>query len=370
MKYYTIRTHIIFYSLLIFTFTACKKEDDLSHTYSSQVILSNLPPIMGGCIDSEGSLITFNLPLLGDAELHTNVVLSAKIQKIDQSGSKSVIYDFGERNFSSSSWIYDTFAGNSAWIPDDARVNLVSKSDGDIYFSYNHESKISLIHNNSITDLNSAEKVTSMTSNKKDGLFAITAPCYMGDFPYTLKSPPIIWEIDSQNNKSIYFTFPEDFVFNINCGYSGFTSALYPSDILIDMVVDSNNNLLVSFGYDNVIYKIDQSKELTTFVDNIHCPASIEVDNSDKLFVVSAPEFLQDNQGRFNLTKPVEVWTFNNSKPICIFRGEAVSSGGCFTDSKIKGIYNINRSNYNISINSLNEIFLEDPLLGQVVLIR
>ena len=103
---------------------------------------------------------------------------------------------------------------------------------------------------------------------------------------------------------------------------------------------------------------------------NIHCPASIEVDNSDKLFVVSAPEFLQDDQGRFNLTKPVEVWTFNNSEPICIFRGEIESFEGCFTDSKIKGVYNINRANYNISINSLNEIFLEDPLLGQVVLIR
>ena len=370
MKYNSLRTHLIFYFLLIFTFSACKKEDDPSHNYSSQIILSNLPPIMGGCIDSDGSLISFNLPLLGDDELHTNVVLSAKIQKINQSGSKNTIFDFDEKTFSNSSWIYDNFTGYSAWIPDDARVNLAIKSDGGIYFSYNHESKISLIHNNTFTYLNSIEEVISMTSNRKDGIFAITAPCYMGDFPYTLKSPPIIYEIDSQNNKSIYFTFPENFVFNINCGYSGFTSALYPIDILIDMIVDSNNNLLVSFGYDNVIYKIDQSKELTTIVDNIHCPASIEVDNSDKLFVVSAPEFLQDDQGRFNLTKPVEVWTFNNSEPICIFRGEIESFEGCFTDSKIKGVYNINRANYNISINSLNEIFLEDPLLGQVVLIR
>ncbi len=325
---------------------------------------------MGGYIDSDGSLITFSLPLLGDDELHSNVVLSAKIIKIDQSGSKKVIFDFDEETFSSSSWIYDTFAGYSAWIPEDARVNLVSKSDGDIYFSYNHESKICLIHNNSITDLNSIDKVASMTSNKKDGIFAITAPCYMGDFPYTLKSPPIIYEIDSRNNKSIYFTFPENSVFNINCGYSGFASALYPLDILIDMVVDSNNNLLVSFGYDNIIYKIDQSKELTTIVDNIHCPVSIAVDNLDKLFVISAPEFVQDDQGRFNLTKPVEVWTINNSEPTCIFSGETKSSAGCFTDSKIKGVYNINRANYNISINALNEILLEDPLLGQVVMIR
>jgi hypothetical protein len=370
IKYNTMRLHFVFYLLLIITFTACKKEDDSSHTYSSRVILNNLPPIMGGCLDSDGSLITFSLPLLSYAQLHSNVVLSAKIQKINQSGSKNTIFDFGEKTFSSSSWIYNTFAGYSAWIPDDARVNLVSKSDGGIYFSYNHENKISLIHNNSFTDLNSIERVVSMTSNRKDGIFAITAPCYMGDFPYTLKSPPVIYEIDSQNNKSIYFTFPENFVFYINCGYSGFTSALYPIDILIDMVVDSNNNLIVSFGYDNIIYKIDQSKELTTIVDNIHCPASIEVDNSDKLFVVSAPEFVQDYQGRFNLTKPVEVWTFKNSEPTCIFRGEKNISEGCFTDSKIKGVYNINRANYNISINALNEIFLEDPLLGQVVLIK
>ncbi len=364
------RTLFLLCFLLLITSTACKKEDDSSHTYTSQVILNNLPPIMGGYLDSDGSLITFSLPLLGDDELHSNVVLSAKIQKIDQSGSKSVIFDFGERNFSSSSWIYDTFAGNSAWIPDDARVNLVSKSDGDIYFSYNHESKISLIHNNSITDLNSIEQVVSMTSNGNDGIFAITAPCYMGDFPYKLKSPPIIYEIDSQNNESIYFTFPENSFFNINCGYGGFASALYPIDILIDMVVDSNNNLLVSFGYDNVIYKIDQSKELTTIVDNIHCPASITVDNSDKLFVISAPEFAQDDQGHFNLTKPVEVWTFNNSDPTCIFSGETRIAGGCFTDAMINGVFNINRANYNISINSLNEIILEDPLLGQVVRIR
>jgi hypothetical protein len=370
MKKLTTRTNFIFYFLLIITIAACKKEVDPSHPYASQVILNDLPPIMGGCLDPDGSLITFSLPLLGDDELHSNVVLSAKIQKINKSGSKNTIFDFGEKTFSSSSWISDTFAGYTAWIPEDACVNLVSKSDGGIYFSYNHESKISLIHNNSLTDVNSIERVVSMTSNRNDGIFAVTAPSYMGDFPYTLKSPPIIYEIDSQNNKSIYFKFPENFVFNINCGYSGSTSVLYPINILIDMVVDSNNNLLVSFGYDNVVYKIDRSKNLTTIIDNIHCPVSIALDNSDRLFVVSAPEFAQDNQGRFNLTKPVEIWTFNNSELTCIFKSETTSSGGCFTDSKIKGIYNINRANYNISINALDEIFLEDPLLGQVVLIR
>jgi len=370
MKKLTTRTNFIFYFLLIITIAACKKEVDPSHPYASQVILNDLPPIMGGCLDPDGSLITFSLPLLGDDELHSNVVLSAKIQKINKSGSKNTIFDFGEKTFSSSSWISDTFAGYTAWIPEDACVNLVSKSDGGIYFSYNHESKISLIHNNSLTDVNSIERVVSMTSNRNDGIFAVTAPSYMGDFPYTLKSPPIIYEIDSQNNKSIYFKFPENFVFNINCGYSGSTGVLYPINILIDMVVDSNNNLLVSFGYDNVVYKIDRSKNLTTIIDNIHCPVSIALDNSDRLFVVSAPEFAQDNQGRFNLTKPVEIWTFNNSELTCIFKSETTSSGGCFTDSKIKGIYNINRANYNISINALDEIFLEDPLLGQVVLIR
>jgi len=364
------RTSFLLCILLIITSTACKRGDDSSNDYSGTVISKNLPPIMGGYIDSDGSLITFSLPLLGDDEFHSDVVLSAKIQRIDPGGSKNTVFDFGEKTFSSSSWISDTYAGYSAWIPEDARVNLVAKSDGGIYFSYNHESRISLIYNNSITDLNSVERVVSMTSNRKDGVFAITAPCYMGDFPYTLKSPPVIYEIDSQDNMSIYYTFPGDFKFNINCGYSGYESALYPLDILIDMVVDSDNNLLVSFGYDNVIYKINQNKQLATIADNIHCPASIAVDNSDKLFVVSAPEFAQDDQGRFNLTKPVEVWTINDSEPACIFRGEAKSSGGCFTDYKIKGVYNINRSNYNISINPLNEIFLEDPLFGQVVLIR
>ena len=40
------------------------------------------------------------------------------------------------------------------------------------------------------------------------------------------------------------------------------------------------------------------------------------------------------------------------------------------TDAKINGIYNVSDANYNISINSSNEIYLEDPLAGQIVLIK
>jgi hypothetical protein len=353
-------------------FASCKKDnvDNTPYVYSSKVILNNLPPIMGGGIDSDGSLITFSLPLLGDDNYHSNIILSAKISNIDRNGNKIDLYDFTNKTFSYGSWIKDTFAGNFAWIPEGVSVNLVPNGKRGIYFSYNKSSEISLIQNKSIGNLQLIDGVASMTSNREKGIYAITMPLYKGDYPYTLSNPPTIYEIDSLDVKTKYFEFPINFVFNANCGYGGSKNAMYPIDIIIDIVADTSNNIYVCFGNDNIIYKVDKDKNLTTLIDNIHSPVSIALDNSNNLFVVSAPEFTKNNESFFDMVKPVEVLFINNLMPKTIYKGEYKNFGGCMSNVKNDGIFHISGAHYNLSINSSNEMFLEDPLAGQVVLIK
>jgi hypothetical protein len=365
--------------LISCSFLSCSKEikpesqetPQSPRTYSTNsVLINNLPPIMGGYVDSNGSLMTFSLQLLGNDPLHNEIILSAKILKIDTTGESHPIYDFNDMTFSHGYFMQDSVAGYLGWLAEGIRVNMVSNNNEGIYFSSNCTGAINIIQYNSINDLQYINAVISLTTNRKKGIFAITAPSYTGNYPYAISSPPAIYEIDSLNVKSVYFTFPDNIEFRNNCGYYGSETKMYPSDILIDMVSEGNGNLYVSFGYDNIIYKIDKDKKLSTIIDNIHNPVSVAIDNFNRLFVVSGPEFAKGSNNLFEMTKPVEVILINNSVEETIYTGELKNFSGCFSDKKINGIYSVSDANYNISINPSGEIYLEDPLARQVILIK
>jgi hypothetical protein len=226
-----------------------------------------------------------------------------------------------------------------------------------------------VIQNNTLIDLEFINALTAITSNRKKGIFAIRAPVYTGSYPYVLSTAPVVYEIDSLNIKRIYFIFPNNIVYRNNCGFYGSETAMYPADIIIDMAAD-DKNLYVCFGYDNVIYKLDKDKNLSVFIDDISNPESIAIDDFNRFFVVSGPEFRKVKDGYFEMTKPVEVILLDDSKRTTIYRGELKNYGGCFSDDKVSGTFSVSDANYNISISSTGEIFLEDPLAGQVVLIK
>jgi hypothetical protein len=366
------KTYLLLFSVIIVVLNSCNNENknDSPYVYTNSVIAGNLPPVMGGCIDTSGSLLTFNLPLLEDAGYQSNILVSAKILKIDKYENITPVFDFMDNTFSNGAWTSDTFANNNAWIPEGVQVNLVEDKKGKIYVSCNINSSISVIQNNTNIYIQTIDAVTSITSNGKKGIYAISAPSYTGDYPYTLLNPPTIYEIDSFENKSEFFVFPRNLIYSNNCGYEGSINNMYPIDILIDMTTDMKGNIYVCFGYDNVIYKIDKNKELTTFLDNIHCPVSLAFDRSNNLYVVSAPEFAKNDQNIFEMTKPVEVFVKSKSDQKLIYQGKLKNYGGCLLDSKNSGVYSISGANYNISVTQYYDIFLEDPLEGQVILIK
>jgi hypothetical protein len=339
------------------------------YSKKSVIIKKDLPHVMGGYVTREGSLNTFVMPVEGDDQVHREILSSAKILSIDKDGLSSTIYDFSDVVFSHGLYIKDTIGGISGWIATGIRVNLVSNTDGSIWFASNCLGGLSVIRNNALVDPEFINGLTSITSNRKKGIFAIRAPVYTGAYPYVLSTAPVVYEIDSLKMKRIYFIFPNNIIYRNSCGYYGSETAMYPSDIIIDMVAD-DNNLYVCFGYDNVIYKIDKDRKLSVFIDDISNPASIAIDNFSRFFVVSGPEFRKVSEGLFEMTKPVEVILIDDSKRTTIYRGELKNYGGCFSDGKVSGTFSVSDANYNISISSTGEVFLEDPLEGQIVLIK
>lgn len=366
--------------LISILFVSCSKNVDPAlpghqgfpriYSKKSVIIKKNLPPVMGGYVTKDGSLNTFSIQVKGNDPSHQEILSSAKVLSIDTLGVSQTIYDFNNVVFSHGSLIKDTVGGIPGWIATGIRVNLVPNSDGSICFSSNCLGALSVIQNNTLIDLELINALTSITSNRKKGIFAIRAPVYTGNYPYVLSTAPVIYEIDSLKMKNIYFIFPNNIVYRNNCGYYGSETGMYPADITIDIVADGNNNLYVCFGYDNVIYKIDKDKKLSVFIDDISNPVSIAIDDFNRFFVISGPEFRKVNDGPFEMTKPVEVILIENSKRTTIYKGELKNYGGCFSDDKNGGIFSVSDANYNISIGSDGVVFLEDPLARQVILIK
>ena len=229
IKITSMKTYLLLFSVIIIALNSCNNENknDSPYVYTNRVIADNLPPVMGGCIDTSGSLLTFNLPLLELAGFQSNILMPAKILKIDKYENITPVFDFMDNTFSNGSWTADSFANYYAWIPEGVRVNLVEDKRGKIYVSCNINNSISVIQNNSNIYIHTIEAVTSITSNGKKGIYAISAPSYTGDYPYTLLNPPTIYEIDSSDNKSVFYVFPGNLIYSNNCGYEGSINNMY-----------------------------------------------------------------------------------------------------------------------------------------------
>lgn len=357
---------------MIVLFSSCGKETNNEYSYTSKTIVNNMPPLMGSCIESTGSLLVFSLPMLADN--FQSAIMSAKIHKITDNGNDNIIFDFKDQTFSYYGWSKDTFSNIYAWVPDNVKVNLVQNSQNRIFFSCNNGSSVYWIDNNDQITIQYIDKVVSMTSNRQDGVYIITSPIFSGSSTsYTLSSPPEIYEINKMNSRSLYFIFPQNITFNSNCGYEGYPSAMYPIDIHIDMAVDKENNIFVSFGYDNKIFEIDNNKILSTYLDNIFCPVSIAIDNSNRILVVSAPKFIKDSNELFKMIKPVEVYLIKSKTASeLIYKGSIASKefGGCHYYDSNDDCYMLSNTDYDISVNSKNEIYLVSTDEGKIILIK
>jgi len=350
---------------------SCQKKSPVEHNYLSTVIATDLPPIMGSCIDSTGALLVFSLPLLNDNFYST--LLSAKIIRFTNLGSNKTIHDYGEKTFSNGAWTKDTYAGVTGWIPNNVKVNLVQNNLGQIYISYNNGYHIDKLSNFSISTACYLNKIIAMSTNKNDGVFAIASPGYTGEYPFEISQAPIIYEVYNMNHNSLYFTFPDNINYQSTCGYSGSSTLMFPTDINIDMAVDTKKNIFINFGYDNIIYKLDTNKNLTTYINDIFFPVSIAFDRFDRLFIVSAPKFEKNANDLFTMVKPVEIFlnkSATENKKIYEGKLETEEIGGCWYYDEIFDGLLLNERMYDISINYNNDIFLLDNNKGEIILIR
>lgn len=355
-------------SILLLSLFSCEKDDNSPHVYSGKVLVDNLPPVMGGCIDKQdGSLLTFNLPLLKETNpCNPEILYPAKVQKINSSGKKEIILELNNRCACANSLYKDTFANVYAWVPKDFKIDLASTENGDVFISYDYNNTICKIIENGEQQVQSIERVTSITNNRNNGIYAISSPIYTGEDLNTI-IPPVIYEIDDKNNKREYFKFPNNLVYETGSS-SGYSNKMYPTDIWIDIATDANGDIYVCIGNNNIIYKIDKDKNFSIYRDDIICPVSIAFDKNNKVYIVSADTYVK-NGDTFEEHKPLEIITINSNIPEVIYEEKGKARGG-YKYVTTLGTYYTSNSNYNISINSKNKIFLENPLEGKIMIIE
>ena len=359
---------VVFFSLI--ALMSCEKDDDLlvPHVYSSKTIIENLPPTMGGYVDPNGDLLTFTLPIF-DRDNSWEILLTAKVNSISNSGLKQEIYEFGNKAFSYGSWTKRNMANIYGMIPDGVRVDLTGINENQFIMSHNWGNKLYIYSKNNISSIDAENGVISLTKNTLNEVFFITSPVFSGD-SYSLTTPSIVYKMDALNTISEFYRFSDLKTYEYS-ELAGSKSAWYPTDILINITADNNNDIFICFGYDNIIYKLDKTGNLTEFRNDIYCPVSIAFDNQNLPFVLSGPKFSKDGDDSYVMTKSIELYKLSDTEgDELIYTGDEIKAAGKFKLDKNGEYYTISDANYNISINPQNEIYLEDPFRGRVILIK
>lgn len=349
---------------------SCEKDEiqNKPHIYSNKVLIDNLPPVMGGFVDYNGDLKTFSLPILGENQF-SDILLTAKINNITTNGLIEEIHEFANNPFSFGSWSKDTMADIYGWIPNGIRVDMTARGQDDIIMSFNWGKYLYVYSDNYLRSINVNKGITSLTTNSKKEVFFIGAPTYTGEYPSSLITPPIIYKLDTFNGISEFYRFSESETYE-HSGSAGSASAMYPTNILINMTCDKEDNLFICFGYDNIIYKLDKDKVLYEYITDIYCPTSIAFDRNNIPYVLSGAKFSKSEDFKFTMEKPLELLKLIQTRKEIIYTGgNSVYLGG-FKLDLLGEYYTKSDANFNISINQQNYIFLENPLKGEVIMIK
>ena len=367
-----IRIQSIVFSILILLFS-CKKEDNNSdytgnsnYSYQSYQYISNLLPLQGSCLDSAGKLLFFQSPFL-DSASYSYPIISSKILRADTSNAYSTVFDFQNQTFGYGNYSGVIYNGQFGWLPAGLCVSLAMTKKGSLFMATNYNSSLYKIENNNLVNYLNVDGIIAITSCNNN-IYAATTPIYNSSGG--IFQEPRIYEIDSTGQQSLFYEFPSSINFN---NYSGGTSGglkMYPFCFSISLKMDRDSSIYVAFGYDDIIYKIDKNKNLTTYISTISYPTSIDIDNNNRMYVVSAPGFSIDSLNTIIMTKPVQIYKVLNGTPSKIYEGNLFSplySGGHVTNDQLHRLTN---SFYSLSVSPKNEIFLVSRIEGNITLIK
>jgi hypothetical protein len=351
-----------FFLVVLLAISACSK-DDMKTQFSSRVIVENLPPVMGGFIGKNNELITFTLPIL---ENHTGVAVylkHGKVLSVNDKGQTTTLYTFNQ-SFTTGSYSLANYAGVEGYIASDAFVSLAMFKN-EIISAHSKRSTIRSIENQASREFMSLQNVMRITNDFKGNLYFLTSPINPSGQGFLI--PPKILQLDLNENLTEKFEFPFS-NFEYNCGISGWENNMTPSDINFDIIALSENDFFVSLGYDHSIHQISNNQIINT-INHIINPVSIDLDQFGRLFVLSAPTFKRNTENNIEVYKPLEVFIVENGITTKIFSDSKAKNGGCIKEY-YDNIYLSSRTNYSLRINDKNQVFIQDPTLGRIILLE
>lgn len=356
---------------------SCKKENKITnntpsspHVYSSSTYVNNLSAVMGGCLDSNGYLVSFTLPLMQSSSFGSNALISGKIIKNKAPFSDSTLIDFQNTPFSFGSLYSNTINNINGWTPRWARVSLAYTKKGALFMASNNNNgnRLCQISNGNSYQYHVIDGLTAITSLNND-IYAISTPIYNQSLNNIL-TQATIYKVDSIGNLSTYYTFPSNIIFNSNCGYGSGVQKNYPLDVLIDIKARKDSSIFIVSGYDNIIYKLDKNKNLSVYCQNIFCPVSIDFDQNNQMYVVSAPKYSTDVNQNSIMTKPIQVYKITNNNQNIIYESGLSNYTGCLYNKLGTDQSMISDANIKLIVKSEYNIFLENPYEGKILLLQ
>lgn len=367
MRKYPVREFIC---CLIVLFVACKKDDDdyiINAPYNNEVpygeYSGNLLPVEGSCIDTAGNLLFFQFPFLSSPNIP---IISAKILKAVSNNSNSVVFDFQGQTFSYCSYNGIHYNGQNGLVPSNGCASLAMTDNGNLYMSYSNKHTIYRIAGNGYYSQWMLNGVVAISAfNNK--IYAATGPIYNNS--YNILQLPRIYVMGSPGSlPTLYYEFPSSINFNnYSGGLNGSGNILYPIVYSMSLKMDTDSSLYVAFGYDDVVYKIDKNKNLTTYVSTIPYPTSIDITANGIMYVASAPGFSMDSTYHITMNKPPRVFSVQQGIPNQIYEGALFtplySTGNTINDP----MHRITNSFYSISATSSNKVYLVSPAEAKIV---
>lgn len=130
----------------------------------------------------------------------------------------------------------------------------------------------------------------------------------------------------------------------------------------------ADTSLYVAFGYDDVIYKLDKNKALSTYISSIPYPTSIDIATNGLMYIASAPCFSMDSTyTHVSMSKPPQVYTVQHGLQSKIYEGPFFNpvfvTGYSINDS----LHRCGNSFYSVSVTPDNRLYLVSPMEGRIV---
>lgn len=358
--------------VLLSVLMACRKDEieDPRNYSASSVVVSDDLPLGGCCVDADGNLIVFSPPTFQKASFGIGDFIRLPSLK-KYNGSGQLLHEYSLPAVKSqyyrgySTW--DTIDGTvQAWVPD-LKITLAIDKNDEIIISNTNSRFISSYSNGTNDLIVQSNRISAISVDANDTIFALMTATYNYDQDWSLKTPPEIWKVLPDGSTIPFYVFPSHYDYPVGRMW-GDGQDFFPSDKPDDISIGKDGWVYVALGFSNRTFRISKAGAMEEITDDIPLPISIATDKFGNIFIASAPLF--DSVG-FAASKPPEVIEIapDKSRKTIYSGSQYIKLGSNFLDNIVPGKWVKAECLMDINVSPTGDLFLSNSMNGEIILI-